>query len=160
MSAISPPSNFTAMADSLTGITFRYAGFWLRLVAVAIDGGVLLIAMWLLGLFFNINIATPEPTQTDIENFRLFEGASMFVAWIYYAMMESHGPQATVGKLFMGIYVTDLEGERLSFLGATIRYWMKYVSTVILFIGFLMAAFTPHKQALHDIVAKALVLKR
>jgi uncharacterized RDD family membrane protein YckC len=148
------------MADSLTGISFRYAGFWLRLVAVAIDGAILLIAMWLFGLVFGVNFAALEPTEADLNNIRLFEAASMFTVWIYYAAMESTAPQATVGKLFMGIYVTDREGERVTFYAASIRYWVKFISMAILAIGFLMAAFTRHKQALHDIVAKCLVLKR
>ena len=61
------------MADSLTGITFRYAGFWLRLVALLIDGAVLLIIMWLLALVFGVNVASLEPTDAELESFRIFE---------------------------------------------------------------------------------------
>ena len=148
------------MADSFTGIGFRYAGFWLRLVAVIVDGGILLIVMWVLGLVFGINVASLDPTKAELNNFPRLEFASIFVAWIYYAVMESTAPQATVGKLFMGIYVTDRDGNRVTFRSASVRYWVKYLSTLILFIGYLMAAFTRHKQALHDIVASCVVLKR
>ncbi len=148
------------MADSLTGVRFRYAGFWLRLVAVVIDTGVVLIIMWMLGLVFGINVASIEPTQTELDSIRLLEIAAIFAAWIYYAVMESTAPQATVGKLFLGIYVTDLDGNRVSFGRASLRYWAKYISSAILFIGYVMAAFTRQKQALHDIVASCLVLKR
>ncbi len=148
------------MADSLTGIRFRYAGFWLRSVAAAFDGGILLLAMRLLGWVFNLNYATLEPTELELNNIGVFEAGSILVGWIYYAVMESSAPQATVGKLFLGIYVTDTAGERLSFVRASLRYWMKFVSAVILLLGFLLAAFTRHKQALHDMVANSLVLKR
>ncbi|MCZ6586408.1 MAG: RDD family protein [Alphaproteobacteria bacterium] len=148
------------MADSLTGISFRYAGFWLRMVAGAFDTGIVLIAMWLLAWVFNVNYAALEPTEAELNRIGLLEAGAIFVGWIYYASMESTAPQATVGKLFLGIYVTDLAGERLSFGRASLRYWAKVISTVILFVGFLMAAFTRHKQALHDIVASSLVLKR
>ena len=148
------------MADSVTGISFRYAGFWLRLVAAAIDGGILLILVWILSLAFNVDIASPVHDGADFLNFRLFELVSIFSAWIYFAVMESSAPQATVGKLFMGIYVTDTEGERLVFSRATLRYWMKYVSAFIFFLGFVMAAFTRQKQTLHDKVVHTLVLKR
>lgn len=148
------------MADSLTGISFRYAGFWLRLVAAVIDGGILLILVWLLSLVFNVNIASPVHDGADFLNFRLFELAALFSAWLYYAVMESAVPQATIGKLLMGIYVTDIEGDRLAFSRASIRYWLKYVTIFTLFIGFVMAAFTQHKQALHDKFVKSLVLKR
>ena len=148
------------MADTSTGISFRYAGFWLRLVAGAIDGGILLIVVWLFSLAFNVNIASPVHEGADFLNFRLFELVSIFSAWLYFAVMESTTPQATVGKLFMGLYVTDTEGECLAFSRASIRYWLKYVSILTFLVGFVMAAFTRQKQALHDKVVHSLVLKR
>lgn len=148
------------MADSLTGISFRYAGFWLRMVAGAFDAGIVLIAMWLDAWVFNVDYAALEPTEAELNSIAMIEAGSVFAGWIYFASMESTAPQATVGKLFLGIYVTDLAGERLSFGHASLRYWAKVISTVILFVGFFMAAFTRHKQTLHDIVASSLVLKR
>lgn len=148
------------MADSLTEVTFRFAGFWLRLIAVAIDAGVLLLAMWFISVLFGVNIATLEPTQTGVLGFQLFMGSSILLGWLYYALMESIGPQATLGKLFMGIYVTNLEGDRVSFTNASFRHWMKYVSSAIFFLGFLIAGVTRRKQALHDMVSYCLVLKR
>ena len=148
------------MADSDIGIGFRYAGFWLRLIAAAIDGGIVLIAIWLLGLIFNVDITSPVHEGADFFIFRLFQLVSMFAVWLYFAVMECTTPQATIGKMFMGLYVTDIDGDRLAFSRATIRYWMKYVSLVIFFLGFVIAAFTRQKQALHDKVANSLVLKR
>ncbi|MFT5182728.1 MAG: putative RDD family membrane protein YckC [Alphaproteobacteria bacterium] len=148
------------MADSFSGITFRYAGFWLRLIAAAIDAGILLIVIWLLGFVFSVDITAPVHDGADFLNFRLFELTAIFSAWMYFGVMESAAPQATVGKLFMGIYVTDIEGERLTFPQASMRYWAKYLSVFTLLIGFLLAAFTRQKQALHDRVVKSLVLKR
>lgn len=148
------------MADSLTGISFRYAGFWLRLVAVVIDAGLLFIVMLGFGVVFEINIFAVTPTDIDRQGIAILEGVMVLIGWIYYAGMESIPTQATVGKLFMGIYVTDRDGDRVSFARASLRYWAKYLSGLILFIGFLMAIITRHKQALHDIIAKCLVLKR
>ena len=148
------------MSDGQTGISFRYAGFWLRLVAAIVDGCIVLLAIWILGWAISVDFAALEPTEADRFKIRLLWIALVFVAWIYYAVMESTAPQATVGKLFMGIYVTDLDGNRVTFKSASARYWVKYLSTVILFIGYVMAAFTRRKQALHDIVASCLVLKR
>jgi uncharacterized RDD family membrane protein YckC len=59
----------------------------------------------------------------------------------------------------MGIYVTDKEGNRLSFPRATIRYFAKYLSSILM-IGFIMAAFTKEKQGLHDLIADTLVVNR
>lgn len=148
------------MADSQTGVAFRYAGFWLRLVAMLIDGAVILIVMWIIGLVLGVNFATLEPTDAELRRITFLELATAFVAWIYYAVMESTGAQATIGKLFMGLYVTDTQGNRISFGRASLRYWAKIISTVIILVGYLMAAFTRQKQGLHDIISSCLVLKR
>jgi uncharacterized RDD family membrane protein YckC len=72
--------------------------------------------------------------------------------------MESSSRQATVGKIALGLRVTDLNGERITFLRATGRYFGKIISGMILYIGFIMAAFTEKRQALHDLMAECLVV--
>jgi len=79
---------------------------------------------------------------------------------LYYALMESSAKQATLGKMAISIKVTDMAGNRISFGRATGRYFGKYVSALIMYIGFLMAGFTQQKQALHDIMAGCLVVNK
>jgi len=79
---------------------------------------------------------------------------------LYYALMESSEKQATVGKLAMGIKVTDMQGNRLSFGQATGRHFAKIISGLTLLIGYIMAGFTEKKQALHDIIVNCLVVKK
>ncbi len=79
--------------------------------------------------------------------------------WLYFALMEAGPMQGTLGKKVCGLIVTDLEGNRLSFLRATGRYFAKILSSMILGIGFLMAGFTARKQGLHDMAAGTLVYK-
>jgi uncharacterized RDD family membrane protein YckC len=73
--------------------------------------------------------------------------------------MESSSRQATVGKMTLGLKVTDLAGRRISFARASGRYFAKYVSSMTLLIGYIMAGFTERKQALHDIIAGTLVIR-
>ena len=80
--------------------------------------------------------------------------------WIYYAGMESSANQGTLGKMAVGIKVTDLNGERISFARATGRYFSKIISALIIAIGFIMVAFTSKKQGLHDMIAETLVIKK
>lgn len=122
-----------------------YAGFWNRAVAILIDGVLLAIV----GLITNILLN---------ENAAGFVG--FLVGWFYFAGMESSARQATFGKSAMGLVVIGIDGNRISFLRATGRYFAKWISAVILLIGYIMAAFTARKQALHDILASTLVLKR
>ena len=83
---------------------------------------------------------------------------SIAAYWLYYALLESSPSRATLGKMALGIVVTDLQGGRISFGRATGRHFAKYLSSLILMIGYLMAGFTRQKQALHDILAGTLVV--
>lgn len=82
------------------------------------------------------------------------------VNWLYHAIMESSAKQATLGKLLLKIRVTDLDGQRISLGKATARHFSKTISTLALLIGFLMAGWTKKKQALHDKIAKCLVVRQ
>jgi uncharacterized RDD family membrane protein YckC len=77
---------------------------------------------------------------------------------LYFAVCESSAWQGTLGKLALGIRVTDLQGERISFPRALGRYFAKILSAIILGIGFLMVAWTQRKQGLHDMICDTLVL--
>lgn len=148
-----------------------YAGFWIRFVALVIDVILIYVVQTfliipLLGLF---GIATITPTDMSNENILALYSTMMvplivlsffglIISWLYYAFMESSSRQATLGKMAVGIIVTDLEGNRISFLKATGRFFSKFLSSLILYIGYIMAAFTEKKQALHDMIAGTLVL--
>lgn len=119
----------------------EYAGFWRRFVAYIIDGLIL-------GIIDAIFMAAKMPY------------AVLFVSWLYYALMESSNMQATLGKMALGLYVTDLNGNKIGFGRATGRFFGKIISGLILCVGFMMAGWTQKKQALHDIMAETLVLKR
>lgn len=81
------------------------------------------------------------------------------VNWLYRAIMESSSRQATIGKQLLKIRVADLAGTRISFWRATARHFSKMISSSILPIGFLMAAWTKKKQSLHDKIAGCLVIR-
>ena len=80
------------------------------------------------------------------------------ITWLYFAFCESSAWQATIGKLALGIRVTDMQGARISFPRALGRYPAKYLSSFIFCIGFLMVAWTQRRQGLHDLIASTLVL--
>ena len=109
----------------------------------------------------------------------------MFLWWLYYAFMESSEARATFGKRILGLVVTDLEGNKIFFGRATARFIGKLVLILIMSfsasaslgesggeklmfmffvlvasLGFITAGFTNKKQALYDIVARCLVVKK
>lgn len=154
----------------------EYAGFWLRFVAYIIDAIILSIAYWiiispLLGLLgFGTFNSFSSGTMTEEEMIgmaSIFSGSiiiiqlvSIVIYWLYFALMESSNKQATVGKMALGLIVTDMNGNKISFGQATGRYFGKIISGIILAIGYIMAGFTEKKQALHDMLANTLVIKK
>ena len=120
----------------------KYASTEKRIAARFLDG------LLLTAIFFVLEALT-DP------NFIWF-----FVVWFYFAGMESSSYQATPGKQAMGIIVTDLDGNRVSFARATGRHFAEFLSMITFFIGYLMIIFTKKKQGLHDMIANCLVINR
>lgn len=152
----------------------NYAGFWLRLVAVIIDGIIIGIVQFvvLAPILAAIGIGVSEDISSAAESDPIALAAKIMAVFstvgligqvvnvLYYSFMESSKYQATIGKLALGLIVTDMNGEKLDFVKALIRNVSKIVSTVILLVGYLLAAFTEKKQALHDMIAGTLVVKK
>jgi uncharacterized RDD family membrane protein YckC len=78
---------------------------------------------------------------------------------LYSPLLESSAARATLGKHLMGIQVVRLNGERISFGAGLLRYFMKLVSAMICFLGYVMALFTERRQTLHDWVAETIVIE-
>lgn len=135
-------------------------GFWVRFLAHLVD--MLLVNAIAAGGFLVYLLLTliskPEGIMGILQMVAA-TGVVLFVVWIYYAKGESGAWQATLGKKSLGIVVTDLKGNRITQKAATIRFLVKFtLSGLFLNAGFIMAAFTKQKQALHDQLAKTLVV--
>ena len=129
----------------------NYAGFWIRFGAAFIDGLITGAA----GVIILYATGGSFANQSPIHNL-----INLVLGWVYAAAMESSDRQATLGKMAVGIKVTDMNGERISFGKATGRHFAKIISAIILLIGYIMAAFDAKKQALHDKMAGTLVLNK
>ncbi len=80
---------------------------------------------------------------------------------LYFVKLETGPRQATIGKSILGLKVTDLAGGTISVGQSLGRFFIKNLfSGLFLCIGFLMALFTERKQALHDLAAGTLVVRR
>jgi len=161
-----------------TSTATQYAGFWLRLGALIIDGIIIGIVQFIIifPMLTLMGVASFSALQNiDGDNMSNEEAmailpaligsvaviwmASLVVQWLYYALMESSAKQATLGKMAVGIRVTDMNGNRISFMRASGRYFGKILSALIMCVGYLMAAFTEKKQALHDLMSGCLVVR-
>ena len=99
----------------------------------------------------------------------MFGGTTTLVGWItwyvvlgflYCPVMESSFLQATLGKMAVGIIVTDLSGNQISFEQATKRHGSKLISYLLIFMGFLMGGFTQKRRTLHDQLSDCLVIRK
>jgi uncharacterized RDD family membrane protein YckC len=144
-----------------------YGGFWIRFVAFVVDSiivrvvtfpfAAVLTAAGILhrGARFG-RIDTPEDVIPIVTAALGTLTVFWILNWLYEALLTSSEWQATLGKKMLNLRVTDEAGNRISFARASGRHFAKYLSYFLL-IGFIMAAFTDRKRALHDIIAGTLV---
>lgn len=171
----SAPIIAAPLPQTTTAALEDYAGFWKRVAAYVIDAIILYIPSMLINNMMGdvaakaamkdaITSAAGDPHLAMAAQLQYYDTMwpgiliGAVLAWLYFAFCESSAWQATVGKLALGIRVTDMHGNRISFPRALGRYAAKIISTLILGIGFLMVAWTRRKQGLHDLMADTLVL--
>lgn len=159
-----------------------YAGFWKRLGAYVIDfiiiyfggsvavlGFMLVLSPLFLGLvgISTVLIDTLGQSESDmilaflmIMFILLSSVANIASVWLYCVLMESSKVQGTVGKMALGIVVVDEAMKPVSFGQASARFWSQIVCVLTLGIGYIIAGFTKHKQALHDLIAHTYVVNK
>ncbi len=157
------------------------AGFWRRFFALIIDSMVVSVINMVLGAILALPFLLLLPliggaaAEADADGILTYlkGGAgfliimasvgnllSLWTGWLYFALMESSVNSATLGKMALGIVVSDKHGRRITFERATARYFSKFITGLTFFVGYIMAAFSSRKQALHDFIAGTLVLYR
>jgi len=167
---VSTPPRFVS-----AGIVPPYAGFWLRALACLLDGlvvwAVLFVVISALMLLTN-PVGFLHDLGSDSDN--AMDDAPIWVKLIilplfvfgpilYFAFLESSARQASLGKMALGLKVTDLSGQRLSFwhaFGRTAAKMITNMTCLLFYFGYILAGITEKKQALHDMIASTLVWKK
>jgi uncharacterized RDD family membrane protein YckC len=154
-------------SDYVAGGQIVYAGFWKRVAASMIDSLVLMVVILILAIFLGVFSAAASlgrggaglssGSMISLGLFYLFEIVGIA---LYFAMMHASSMQATLGKMAVGIKVTDDSGQRISFWRGVGRYFAYLLSSLVLFVGYIMAAFTDRKRALHDMICSTLVVDK
>lgn len=169
-----PPSANVATA----GIAFHggevvYAGFWKRYAAMCIDGFLMAIVFWgiaLVGLMAVGSSLTGLGTDlaTGVAAPMLVLGiyvVPIVLQAVYFTWMHASGSQATLGKLAVGIKVTDALGQPIA-MGKSFWRWVAYTFFNLLSCGIVsvVSAFTAglseRKQAVHDMACGTLVVDK
>ncbi len=151
----------------------KYAGFWIRFVAYLIDSLVLFgisfifIIVWAISFGLVAYYVQIEPAQlgfTPAYTGMVIAAAcyllfGFVLPWLYFALQFSSKKQATLGMRAVGVKVVGYDYKRISFGRATGRFFGMILSGIILYIGFIMIAFTKRKQGLHDFIAETYVIR-
>jgi len=165
-----PVAAAPAMPVAVAAPSQQYAGFWIRFLALIIDWVLIRVAiaplLFILGLQ-HLSWFRRFDHHIDIDDIIVMVttvSTAMMIAfcahWLYEALMTSSSWQATIGKRVLNLKVADDSGNRISFGRATARFFSKILSGMICFIGFIMAAFTDRKKALHDMIAGTVVVRQ
>lgn len=160
--AVQHAQHFVPPKPSLS-VRKPYAGFWIRVEAFLTDFvtlyAIMLVSVLVLVLFlaYLTSVTLYGVVMVALVYLLLF---GLIGVWLYFSLFESSRKQATPGKLLLCLKVVAPDGSRLSFGRATGRYFAKFLSCLTFGVGYLMAGFTPKKQALHDMMAQCFVVKR
>lgn len=127
----------------------NYSGFWIRFLAYLVDSFIVTVGF--VGIMLLLSAMGLELAGAEI----IF----LVLGILYWALMQSSKQQATLGKALCGLKVGGPNGERISVQRALGREAAKIISSLTLLIGFVIAAFTRNKQALHDFVASTYVVR-
>lgn len=127
----------------------NYSGFWIRFLAYLVDSFIVTVGF--VGIMLLLAAMGLELAGAEL----IF----LVLCILYWALMQSSKQQATLGKALCGLKVGGPNGERISAQRALGREAAKIISSLTLLIGFVIAAFTRNKQALHDFVASTYVVR-
>ena len=138
-----------------------YAGFWMRFLAVFIDMLLLVVGQLFITIPLGIMVGLAAPNATSAEQVSGVLGffVGLIINWLYSALLISSAKQATVGKMAMGLKVTDMSGGRITFARASGRFFGQYLSALPLLLGYFIQPFTERRQALHDLLVGTVVVR-
>jgi uncharacterized RDD family membrane protein YckC len=130
-------------------VTGAKAGFWIRFVAIFIDGIIVGVVNSAIGAILGLNTNGRSGLQILLG----------LVYYTYFWSSASPWPGQTIGSKLLNLRVVRTDGSDLSISQALIRYVGFVISGICLGIGFIWAAFDPNKQGWHDKIAGTYVIK-
>ena len=159
------------LREGVVAAPMRYGGFWLRFLAILLDGLILGfvymlifgVAIVMMGLT-SIDFSNQDQIQAHMPEFMALYGLFILGSIVLQAAYEiwfvgRHG--ATPGKMACQLQVVTPYGGKISYARATGRHFAKYISAnFTLWIGYIMAGFDDEKRSLHDRICETRVIKK
>ncbi|WP_235816593.1 RDD family protein [Bacillus massilinigeriensis] len=124
--------------------------FWAYLLDLIVIGSLNRLLIYPLFRFMDIDVhATSMFAPVSI--------ATAVIFYLYFVLMTKYLGQ-TLGKMVFGLKVISLKGKKLSWGAIIFREWIGRFISVTLWISYVIVAFLPKKQGLHDLFADTTVI--
>jgi uncharacterized RDD family membrane protein YckC len=148
----------------------RYAGFWIRAGAKIIDslilGAIQMAVFVVFAMIAGVSGALAEGAATGgAEAMSPLLVIATLMLWLFMIVLSIayptyfHGKYgATWGKMALGIKVVSPDGGNISYMRSFGRAFAEVLSGMILYIGYIIAAFDGEKKSLHDIMCETRVI--
>lgn len=137
---------------------FEYVGFGVRVLAAVVDTVVMMVLavpLMIFGFFSGTFHLWDILALSAINEFvfgHVLPALLIIALWVKY--------RATPGKMLFGAVVVDARtGQPITPLQGVLRYLGYFVSSMILFLGFIWVAFDARKQGWHDKIAGTVVIR-
>jgi uncharacterized RDD family membrane protein YckC len=165
-----PQARVDATQTVVNGGRVVYAGFWKRVAASFIDSFIATALSYMVQipmmLMMGVGMAgfgsggDPFSSGAGIAMIGLIYVIAIGIPLLYFSWMHSSANQASLGKMAVGIKVVRTDGQRITFWRAFGRYFAYMLGGFTLGIGYVIAAFTERKQAMHDMICDTLVVDK
>ncbi len=135
----------------------NYAGFWIRFGAKFIDGIITGVVIFLLTMIPSLLLGMLNTEQSVLISSILSIIINIILPAIYTTWFIGKFA-ATPGKMACGLKVVMYDGDRVSYGRALGRHFAEWLSSIILLIGYIMAAFDDENRTLHDRICNTRVV--
>lgn len=148
------------------------AGFWIRLLGYIIDGVIVGVAAGVLASFVihlpgvlivngNGLVVNGQITSFSIDGGALLirEAFSLGCGFVYRWLLLGLNDGRTPGAMAVRVRVARPDGKRISLAQAGGRELMAIVSRIVIWLGFLWAAWDSQKRTWHDAAAGTRVFR-
>jgi len=154
------PTGPTQQSNGPTGdgsrLLYRVAGFWIRLLAFAID---LAVIACLNAIIWN-SILPASAKQSFIYEIININSLFLGITGIIYFILMTHYYQQTLGKMITGIKVIQASGLPLTWSTVIFRELIaRSLSQMLgLYLGYVFCWFNADKRCLHDFLSDTWVV--
>ncbi|MDY0213014.1 MAG: RDD family protein [Desulfuromonadaceae bacterium] len=134
------------------------AGFWIRVVAALLDS--MISALLQFSMVFALGAITELSGTSNLPSVQILTMLFGTLAGVFYYVFFTGYSGQTPGKMLLRLKVVRLDGTKVSYGQALLRETIgKFISGIILGIGYLMVALRADKRALHDLIADTRVIR-